>query len=64
MAGGGIPRLTIARILNHVDSSVTAIYDRHSYDQEKRSALDWWSRKLTAILKGTEGKVLPFARQA
>jgi len=62
MAGGGIPRLTIAKILNHADSSVTAIYDRHGYDQEKRAALDWWSQKLSAIVNGTEARVLPFAR--
>jgi len=35
MASGGIPRLTISKILNHVERSVTAVYDRHSYDAEK-----------------------------
>jgi integrase len=63
MAGGGIPRLTIAKILNHVDRSVTAIYDRHSYDAEKRAALDWWGRRLSAIIDGTDRKVLPFVRR-
>ena len=62
MAGGGIPRLTIAKILNHVDRSVTAIYDRHSYDAEKRSGLDWWDRKLTAIIDGKNAKVVRFRR--
>jgi integrase len=64
MASGGIPRLTIAKILNHVDSSITAVYDRHSYDPEKRAALDWWAGKLASIIGGTEGKVLPFTRGA
>jgi integrase len=41
MASGGIPRLTISKILNHVEGSITAVYDRHSYDAEKRAALDW-----------------------
>jgi hypothetical protein len=35
MAGMGIPRLVIAKILNHVEPGVTAVYDRHSYDNEK-----------------------------
>jgi integrase len=64
MAGGGVPRLTISKVLNDVERGVTAIYDRHSYDPEKRAALDWWSAKLTAIIAGSESKVLPFARVA
>lgn len=62
MAGGGVPRLTISKILNHVETSVTAVYDRHSYDAEKRAALDWWAIKLAAILKGERGKVLAFSK--
>jgi len=27
------------KILNHVESGVTTVYDRHSYDAEKRAAL-------------------------
>lgn len=62
MGSGGIARLTIGKILNHVERDVTAIYDRHGYDAEKRAALDWWAIKLTAILEKQDGKVLPFAR--
>jgi integrase len=62
MASGGIPRLTISKILNHVERSVTAVYDRHSYDAEKRAALDWWARKLQAIVENKASKVLPFQR--
>lgn len=63
MAGGGIPRLTISKILNHVERHITAVYDRHSYDPEKRAALAWWDTKLTAILDDTQdaGKLLAFA---
>jgi integrase len=64
MASGGVARLTISKILNHVETGVTAIYDRHSYDGEKRTALDWWSAKLSAILDGKGGNVLPFAKWA
>jgi integrase len=63
MASGGISRLTISKILNHVERSITAVYDRHSYDAEKRAALDWWDIKLGAILGGAgAARVLPFGR--
>lgn len=63
MASGGVPRLTIAKILNHVETGVTAVYDRHSYDAEKRAALDWWAVKLATILDNADASnVLPFAR--
>jgi integrase len=62
MAAGGVPRLTVSKILNHVDRTVTAIYDRHSYDAEKQQALDWWALTLDAIVSGTRSKVLPFVR--
>lgn len=63
MASGGIPRLTISKLLNHVERNITAVYDRHSYDPEKRAALDWWDVKLQAILDDKAStKVLPFAR--
>ena len=54
MASGSIPRLTIAKILNHVERNVTAVYDRHGYDPEKRSALDWWHAKLNDILRNAQ----------
>ncbi|TLS77915.1 DUF4102 domain-containing protein [Mariprofundus erugo] len=46
----GYNRLTVSKVLNHVEGGVTAIYDRHSYDKEKRQALEAWGRKLDAIL--------------
>jgi integrase len=63
MASGGIPRLTISKILNHVERTVTAVYDRHSYDAEKRAALDWWALKLQAVLENKASTVLPFAKK-
>lgn len=50
MTSIGISRLVVSRILNHVESGITAVYDRHSYDVEKRSALDAWGRKLEQIV--------------
>ena len=50
MVGGGVPRLVVSKILNHVETGVTAVYDRHSYDPEKRAALDYWGNRLEQIL--------------
>jgi integrase len=58
MAGLGIPRLVISKILNHMESGITAVYDRHSYDAEKRQALDKWARRLDAILTGRVAEVV------
>ncbi len=48
----GISRLVVSKILNHVESGITAVYDRHSYNPEKRQALDAWGRRLDEILTG------------
>ena len=56
MAGSGVPRLVISKILNHVETGVTAIYDRHGYDGEKKLALDGWARTLSAIIEKKDGK--------
>jgi len=52
MTSMGVSRLTVAKVLNHVERGVTAVYDRHSYDAEKRQALDAWARRLHAIVTG------------
>jgi integrase len=53
MTSMGIPRFTVARILNHVERGVTSVYDRHSYDPEKRRALEAWAGRLKEIISGT-----------
>jgi integrase len=50
MTGMGVSRLTVSKILNHIESGITAVYDRHSYDREKREALDKWGDTLIKIL--------------
>lgn len=64
MASGGIPEKTIQRILNHAERGVTGIYNRYSYDNEKRQALTWWDQRLGEILKSDGAHVLPFGRSA
>lgn len=51
-----ISRLTVGKILNHVETGVTSVYDRHSYDAEKRQALESWSHRLREILAGDTAK--------
>ncbi len=66
MTGMGIPRLVVSKILNHVERGVTAVYDRHSYDREKRQALEAWGRKLQSIVEGkeAEAKVLSLVHRS
>ena len=62
MTGMGISRLVVSKILNHAERGVTAVYDRHSYDGEKRQALETWGRKLQAIIEGTKSNVVSMVR--
>lgn len=71
MAEAGVPGIYIAYVLNHVDGRprATHVYDRYTYDREKRIALEAWDRRLTAILANddaalTGGTVAPFAARA
>ena len=62
MARLGVDRVVIGKVLNHAENEVTAVYDRHQYDREKRRALDLWGERLAAIVDGTdEGNVVSLA---
>jgi len=64
MTEAGINHLTISKVLNHAESCVTAIYDRHSYNKENRKALETWGRKLDAIISGqSASSVIPMKRK-
>ena len=63
MASAGVSRLVLQKILNHVETGVTKVYDRYGYDQEKRKALDLWKSELRAILDGKSEKVVAISRQ-
>jgi integrase len=39
----GVSRFIIGKVLNHADRSVTGIYDRYAYLQEKREAMEAWA---------------------
>ncbi len=63
MTTAGLPSTIVNKVMNQQDGgpSVTKIYDRYSYDKEKRHALDTWGRHLdTLIGTGSPGRVVPF----
>jgi integrase len=65
MARLGTAPHVLSAILNHAPKGsmgVTAVYLRHSYDLEKRTALDGWARHLDTITGDQTAKVVPFRR--
>jgi integrase len=68
MRQAGIPREHTSYVLNHLRDAKTPestkTYDRYTFDAEKRTALDAWDRRLTAIVNATDtaATVVPFAR--
>lgn len=61
MTSIGVSRLVVSKVLNHAEPGVTAVYDRHSYDFEKRAALDAWGRRLEEIIgsRSEQSRVVP-----
>lgn len=58
MAESGVSDFIIGKVLNHTDNSVTAVYNRHAYDEEKRRALEKWANRLDQILHGKQAKIV------
>ncbi|WP_298352967.1 site-specific integrase [Rhodoblastus sp.] len=55
MAGLGIAPHVVEAVLNHKSGTikgVAAVYNRYSYADEKRAALDAWARRLDMIVSG------------
>jgi hypothetical protein len=46
--------LVVGKILNHIETGVTSVYDRHSYDKEKQEALNAWGARLFRIVSDLE----------
>jgi hypothetical protein len=54
-------------VLNHVSghkAGVAGIYNRATYEKDKRDALIRWSDWLRATVEGRKGKVTPLRREA
>jgi integrase len=59
MAKAGVTHEIVKKVLNHTDRDITSVYDRHSYDTEKRRAWERWASELKRILDARPAKVLP-----
>jgi integrase len=62
LAALGVTLHVIEKCLNHVSGSfagVTGIYQRHSFANEMRAAMDAWARRIEALVSG--GNVVEFA---
>jgi integrase len=64
MAEMGIAPHVVDKLLNHVSGSirgVAAVYNRHSYTDERRRGLDAWAQRLAAIVDAEpRGNVIAF----
>jgi integrase len=60
----GVDVVTVERVLNHQMRGVMAVYQRHSFAQEKRHALNVWADFLTSLTAVRESNVVPFKAEA
>jgi integrase len=51
MTRAKVVREVVSRVLNHLPQDVTGIYDRHTYDAEKRDALERLTEALLSIVE-------------
>jgi integrase len=65
MAELGVQPHIIEAVLNHVSGhkgGVAGIYNRATYDKEKREALNLWAEHVTALVEGRAATVVPLKR--
>jgi integrase len=65
MAELGVPPHIIEAVLNHVSGhkgGVAGIYNRATYDKEKREALNLWAEHVMAAVEGRAATILPLKR--
>jgi integrase len=65
MAELGIQPHIVEAVLNHVSGhkgGVAGIYNRATYDKEKREALNFWAEHVSALVEGGKAVVVPLKR--
>jgi integrase len=65
MAELGVQPHIVEAVLNHVSGhkgGVAGIYNRATYDKEKREALNLWAEHVMATVEGRKGVVVPMKR--
>jgi integrase len=64
LSAQGTPTEVADAIMNHAAQDVgRRHYDRHSYEAEKRQALDSWARTVQAIVDGKPANVVPLRKR-
>jgi integrase len=66
MARLGINLPVIEKVLNHSGGSfagIVGVYQKHTFAEEKRAALEAWGRHVEGIVTGKPAKVLPIHRR-
>jgi integrase len=67
MARLNIPPHVVDKVLNHVSGSirgVAAVYNRHAYLDERRAALEAWSRHVESLVRPSRSNVVELATAA
>ncbi len=67
MAGLGIQLPVIEKVLNHKSGTfrgIVGVYQRHSFAEEKRSALDAWAKHVLSIVSGKRASNVIGIREA
>ena len=67
MADIGVQPHIIEAVLNHISghkAGVAGIYNRSSYEREKRAALAMWAEYVGSITTGEERKILQFPAES
>jgi hypothetical protein len=65
MARIGVQLPVIEKVLNHTSGSfggIVGVYQRHDFANEKRLALEAWSREVERIVSGKKAEVIPMIR--
>lgn len=66
LAAAGVGELIAELVIGHKIKGISSVYNLHSYDAEKRTALEAWERRLLRIVEGElpDDNVTPIKRTA
>ena len=63
MGNLGLPPHIIEQVLNHqTGSKIANIYNKSTYQSEKRAALDRWADHLMAVIENRQSNVMSLKR--
>jgi hypothetical protein len=57
-----VPDTVAELVIGHARQGLAGVYDRHSYLEEKREALDLWAARLRDIVNPTPDNIIPLPR--